>query len=177
MNFVTLFIIILAVTLIINVLRSYPPAYGIDGEHTYLEDLQDQDLQSDVNLQGVQFVPGIDLGKAADFLQEEYWQYFEHARDEPYVIPQMNAVVGNIRMMIVWREVIVCVGTHSELRFETIDLAFRFIAKVLKDGVVFRIGEEETQIFPIEDFEGPGDAGRNDHVWSGPLKYKLLFRT
>jgi hypothetical protein len=102
MDFVLFFIIIMVVILILDGLRSYPPAYGIDYEHRNLEDLQDQDLQSDVNLGGVQFVPGIDLEKAADSLPEEYWQYFEYARDEPYIIPQLNAVVGNIRMMFVW---------------------------------------------------------------------------
>jgi hypothetical protein len=51
------------------------------------------------------------------------------------------------------------------------------VGKTLRDEIVFRIGDEDTEIFPIEDFEGPGDADRNDHVWSGSLKQKLLFRS
>ncbi len=176
MDFVTLFIIILAVTLVISVVRSIQPTDECDDEYSFGEERPDQDLRNDADLAGVPFVPGIGLGRLVAFLPEEYWGYFEQSRDEPYIIPHKNSAVGNVRIMFVWREVIVQIGTHSELRFDTNDLAFQFVGKVLRDEIVFRIGDEETLICPIEDFEGPGEADRNDYVWSGPLKHNLLFR-
>ncbi len=176
MDFVTLFIFILAVTLIISVVRSIQPTDERDDDFSFGEESQDQDLQSDENLAGIPFVPGIGLERLAIFVPEEYWGYFEHSRDEPYIIPPINSAVGNVRMMFVWQEVIVQIGTHTELRFDSADLAYKFVGKVLRDEIVFRIGEKETLICPIDDFKGPGEADRNDYVWSGPLKHKLLFR-
>jgi hypothetical protein len=176
MDFITLFIIVLAVTLIISVVRSIQPTDERDDEYVFDGEHLDQDLRSDADLGGVPFEPGNDSESRMFFLPEEYWGYFQHPPDEPYVIPQKNSAVGELRMMYVWGEIIVVIGTHSELRFDSADLAFEFVGKVLRDEIVFRIGDEETIICPIEDFEGPGEADRNDYVWSGPLKYKLLFR-
>lgn len=176
MDFVTLFIIILAVTLIISVVRSIQPADVGDDEYAFGEERPDQDLYSEADTGEVPFEPGNDPGSPMTFLPEDYWEYFQHPRDEPYIIPRMNSAVGEVRIMFVWGEVIVAIGTHTELRFASTDLAFKFVGKVLRDEIVFRIGDEETLICPVEDFEAPGEADRNDYVWSGPLKHKLLFR-
>jgi hypothetical protein len=176
MNFVTLLIIILASTVIISVMRSIQSTDEFENEHPYRDERSDQDLQSDTDSVGVPIAPGNDLGSPMIFLPEEFWEYFLHPRDEPYIIPQKNSAVGEVRVMFVWGEVIVAVGTHTELRFDSADRAFEFLGKVLRDEIVFRIGYEESIICPIEDIEGPGEADRNDYVWSGPLKHKLLFR-
>ena len=176
MDFITLLIFILAFTLIISILWSVTSMGGNDAEVTFSEELQDQDLQSYVEHAEEPFVPEVGLGRFVAALPEDYWGYFEHSSDEPYEIPQRNSVTGNLRMLFVWQEAIVVIGTHTELRFDSIDFAYQFVGKVLGDEIVFRIGEKETTICPIDDFKGPGEADRNDYVWSGPLKHKLLFR-
>ena len=146
MDFVTLFIILLGITLIISVVRSIQPTDDGDDEYAYREERPDQDLHSDAGPGGVPLEPGEGQGKPMTFLPEEYWEYFQHPRDEPYVIPQMNSAVGEARMMYVWGEIIVVIGSHSELRFDSADRAFEFVGKVLRDEIVFRIGDEETII-------------------------------
>ncbi len=177
MDFITLLIILLALTLIIRILSSVKSSNDIVPEIDFDEDLQGQNLQRDEDIADEPFVPEIGLSRFVAILPEEHWGCFEHPSDEPYVIPQANSVVGNLRMMFMWQEAIVQVGKHTELRFETTETAFDFVDKVLRDEIVFRMGDEETLICPIGDFENAGEADRTDHVWSGPLKYKLLFRS
>jgi hypothetical protein len=177
MELATLLIILLVITLIVGILLSVKPTDDIDSEISIGEDFQDQDLQRDEHLADDPFVPEIGLSRFVAILPEEHWGCFEHPSDEPYVIPQANSVIGDLRMMFMWQEAIVQVGKHTELRFETTETAFDFVDKVLRDEIVFRMGDEETLICPIEDFENAGEVDRTDHVWSGPLKYKLLFRS
>jgi hypothetical protein len=177
MDFITLLIILLALTLIIRILSSVKSSNDIAPEIDFDEDLQGQNLQRDEDIADEPFVPEIGLSRFVAILPEEHWGCFEHPSDEPYVIPQANSVIGDLRMMFMWQEAIVQVGKHTELRFETTETAFDFVDKVLRDEIVFRMGDEETLICPIEDFENAGEVDRTDHVWSGPLKYKLLFRS
>ena len=87
MDLLTLFIIILALTLIISILRSVTPMEENDAEVTFDEERREQDHQSDVVLAEEPFVPEIGLGRLVALLPEEYWGYFEHQSDESYVIP------------------------------------------------------------------------------------------
>jgi hypothetical protein len=177
MDFITLLIILLALTLIIRILSSVKSSNDITPEIDFDEELQGQNLQRDDDIAEEPFVPEIGLSRLVALLPEEYWGCFEHPSDEPYIMPQANSAVGGLRLMFVWREAIVQVGKHTELRFRTMEMAFEFVNKVLRDKIVFRMGDEETPICPIGDFESAGEADRTDYVWSGPLKYKLWFRS
>jgi len=111
------------------------------------------------------------LGEALA-LPDGYSGYLSPSRIDRLRIPAREPRIGDLWVRFLNEEILVSVGTHTEVYYRDPREAVDFIRAVLADEIVFYFGPDGVEQFEADELDDADARDWNYYVWSGRLRDK-----